>query len=140
MNRFLVVLLAALLGLVLAVSACQKKEEKAPPKVSSEDVKNEAKEAVGAAAEYAKQERDEFVNKAQKDMDAINLKMEELKKKAQDATGEAKAKIEQQIERLEPERQVAEEKLAALKSATGEAWKDLKADVEAAIDRLKQSF
>ena len=140
MNRFLVVLLAALLGLVLAVSACQKKEEKAPAKVTSEEVKKEAKEAVGATAEYATQERDEFVNKAQEDMDAINVKMEELKKKMQEETGEAKAKLEQQIQKLEPERQVAEEKLAALKSATGEAWKDLKADVEAAIDRLKQSF
>ena len=140
MNRFLLVLLAALLGLVLAISACEKKEEKAPPKVSSEDVKKEAKEAVGAAVEYVNQERDEFVNKAQKDMDAINVRIEELKKKAQDATGEAKVKLEQQIESLEQRRQAAEEKLDALKSATGEAWKDLKADVEAAIHHLKQSF
>lgn len=137
MNRLL---LAFLLGSLLAVSACSKKEEDRPPsKVSTEDVKKETKEAIGTAMDYAKQERDEFVGKAQKELDEINPKMEELKKKAQEATGEAKVKLDEQIKRLQQEQKAAAEKLDKLKSATGEAWKDLKAGVQAAIDHLKQS-
>jgi TolA-binding protein len=137
MNRLL---LAFLLGSLLAVSACSKKEESRPPsKVSAEDVKKETKEAIGTAMDYAKQERDGFASKAQKDLDELNLKIEELKKKAQEATGEAKAKLDEQIKRLQQEQKAAAEKLDELKSATGEAWKDLKAGVQAAIDHLKQS-
>ena len=137
MNRLL---LAFLLGSLLAVSACGKKEEGRPPsKVSAEDVKKETKEAIGTAMEYTKQERDEFVSKAQKELDELNPKIEEIKKKAQEATGEAKAKLDEQIKRLQQEQKAAAEKLEELKFATGEAWKDLKAGVQAAIDHLKQS-
>jgi hypothetical protein len=44
--------------LPLAVSACKETEEGALPKVSPDDLKREAKEAVGAAVEYSKQESD----------------------------------------------------------------------------------
>jgi hypothetical protein len=42
-----------------AVSAREEREERALTKVSPDDVKREAKEAVGAAVEYSKQESDE---------------------------------------------------------------------------------
>lgn len=42
--------------LPLAVSAREEREERALPKVSPDDVKREAKEAVGAAVEYPKQD------------------------------------------------------------------------------------
>lgn len=133
-------LLPVLLGLAFAVSAAEKKEEGVPPKTGSADVRKETGEAIDAMAVKARQERDEFVAKAQKEMGELNKKMAELKKKAKLLGGEAKAKIDRQIRDLEPEMKVAEKKLADLKSATSEKWTELKAGVSGAIDRLKQSL
>ncbi|MGA7874482.1 MAG: hypothetical protein WCA08_02385 [Desulfoferrobacter sp.] len=54
--------------LPLAVSACEEREERDLPKVSSEGLKGEAKEAIGTVVEYSKQNRNELVNEAQKDL------------------------------------------------------------------------
>lgn len=133
-------LLPMLLGLALTVSAAEKMEDGAPSGKAHADVRKETGEAVDAVAAKARQERDEFVAKAQKEMDALNKKMAELRMKAKELGGEGKAKLDRQIRNLEPERKAAEQKLADLKSATGEKWKELKAGVSGAIDRLKQSL
>jgi Skp family chaperone for outer membrane proteins len=133
-------LLPVLLGLAFTVSAAEKKAEGAPPKSGSADVRKETGEAVDAMAAKARQERDEFVGKAQKEMAELNKKMAELNKKAKKLSGEGKAKLDRQIQNLEPELKAAEQKLADLKSATGEKWEELKAGVSGAIDRLKQSM
>jgi Skp family chaperone for outer membrane proteins len=132
-------LLPVLLGLALSASAAEKKAEGAPPKPGSADVRKETGEAVDAVTAKVRQERDEFVVKAQKEMAELNKKMAKLKKKAKKLGGEAKARLDQQIRNLEPELKAAEQKLADLKTATGEKWEELKAGVTGAIDRLKQS-
>ncbi len=132
-------LLPVLLGLAFTVSAAEKREEGVPPKTGSADVRKETGEAIDAMTAKARQERDEFVGKAQKEMAELNKKMAELRKKAKKLSGEAKARLDQQIRNLEPELKAAEQKLADLKSATGEKWEELKAGVSGAIDRLKQS-
>jgi len=137
MNRLLILLL---LGVSLALSACQKKEDETAPKMSSEEVKKEVKEAAVAVGEHVNQERNEFVDKVQKEMDELNNKLAELKKQALEATGEAKTKLDQQIQNLEQELKAAEQKLADLKSATGDKWNELKAGVSDAVEHLKQSF
>ena len=101
MNRLL---MPVLLGLSLALSACGKKEEAAPPATTAEGMKKEAAAAIGAAEDQAKKMRNEFVSKAQQEMDELNAKLAELKTKAQTLTGEAKVKLDQQIQKLEQER------------------------------------
>lgn len=133
-------LLPVLLGLALNVFAAEKREEGVPPRTGSADVRKEAGEAVDAATAKARQERDEFVVKAQKEMAELNKKMTELRHKAKKLGGEAKAKLDRQIQDLEPELKAAEQKLADLKSATAEKWAELKTGVSGAIDRLKQSM
>jgi Skp family chaperone for outer membrane proteins len=133
-------LLPVLLGLALTASAAEKPEEGAPPKTDSADVRKEVGEAVDAVAAKARQERDEFVVKAQKEMAELNKKMAELRKKAKKLGGEAKARLDRQIREMEPERKAAEQKLADLKSATEEKWEELKTGVSSAIDRLTQAM
>lgn len=130
-------LLPVMLGLVFTVSAAEKREEGAPPRTGSADVRKETGEAIDAMTAKARQERDEFVGKAQKEMAELNKKMAALKKKAKKLSGEAKAGLDRQIQNLELELKVAEQKLADLKSATGEKWEELKTEVSAVIDRLK---
>ena len=74
-------LLPVLLGLALTVSAAEKTEEGVPPRTGSTDVRKEAGEAIDAAAAKARQERDEFVGKAQKEMAGLNKKMAELRRR-----------------------------------------------------------
>jgi Skp family chaperone for outer membrane proteins len=133
-------LLSILMGSALAVSAAEKKEESAPPKVDPADVRKETREAVDAVTAKVRQERDEFVGKAQKEIAELNKKMAELRKEAEKLGGEAKARLDRQIRNLEPELKAAEKKFADLKSATGEKWEELKVGVSGAIDRLKQSM
>jgi len=130
-------LLPVLLGLAVTVSAAEKKEESVPPRTDSADVRKETGEAIDAMTAKARQERDEFVGKAQKEMAELNKKMAELKKKAKKLSGEGKAELDRQIQNLEPELKEAEQKLADMKSATGEKWEELKAGVSGFIDRLK---
>ena len=133
-------LLPVLLGLALTVSAAEKREEGAPTKTGSTDVRKETGEAVDAMTAKARQERDEFVAKAQKEMAELKKNMAALNKKAKKLSGEAKANLDQQVKNLEPELKAAEQKLADLKSATGEKWAELKSGVSSAIDRLKQTM
>jgi len=128
MNKFLPVLL---LGLMLATSACEKKEERILPKVGSTEQAD--------AVEKSGSDRAAFIQQAQKELDELGIKLGDIRKKAVAATGTAKDKLDQQLLALEQERRNVEEKLANLKSEVGEKWKDLKAGVTAAIEQLKQS-
>jgi uncharacterized coiled-coil DUF342 family protein len=84
--------------------------------------------------------RDEFVDKAQKEMAELNKKIVEFRKKAKELGGEAKVEPDRQIRDLEPDLKAAEQKLADLKSASGEKREEPKAGVSGAIDCLKQSM
>lgn len=124
-------LLALLLGVMLAGSGCEKKEERILPKV---DTANQAD-----AGEQSRSEREEFVRQAQKEIDDLSAKLDDIRKKAMDATGNAKQKLDQQVVLLEQEKKDVEGQLAKLKAEIGEQWKDLKAGVTAAIEKLRRS-
>ena len=82
--------------------------------------------------------RDEFVAKAQQEMDELNAAYRD-QGQSTDLTGEAKAKVDQQIQNLEQEQKSAAQKLGELKSATGEKWNELKTGTSEAMDRFKQA-
>lgn len=133
-------ILPVLLGLAFTASAAEKVENAAPTKAGSTDVRKGAGEAVDAVAAKAKQERDEFVTKAQKEMTELKKNLAELKQKAEKLSGKAKARMDKQIREMEPELKAAEQKLADLKSATSEKWEELKAGISSTIGRLKHSL
>lgn len=130
MNKLLTMLI---FGLVLAVSACEKKEERMLPKVGTSE------KVDVAVAEQVRVERDAFINQAQKQLDELAEKLADLKKKAVTATGKAKDKLNQQVLVLEQEQKNVEENLANLKSALGEKWKDFKSGVTGSIEQFKQA-
>jgi hypothetical protein len=66
MNRLLSWLIV--LGLALGISACDKKEGVPLPKTGAGEVKQQAKEVVGAVENAAKQEKDEFVAAMENDV------------------------------------------------------------------------
>lgn len=129
-------LLPMVMGLSALIVGCKKQE---PPKVTAKEVEEKVAEATGAAADYAKQEKDEYVARAQRAVDEAKAEIDKLKAGATQARAGAKRKLQRQIEAMEGRWKLAERKLIELKSASGEAWKDLKSGVDRAVEDLKQS-
>ena len=128
MNKLLPILL---LGMLLSISACEKKEERILPKVATTTQNN--------VADQARIEREAFVSKAQNEFDELGVKLAEIRKKAVDASGNAREKLSRQVWALEQEQKSVEENLANMKSAIGESWKECKDGVTASIEKFKQS-
>ena len=129
-------LLPMVMGLSVLIAGCKKQE---PPKVTAKEVGEKVAEATGVAADYAKQEKDEYVARAQKAVDEAKAEIDRLKAGAKKARAGAKTRLRRQIEAMEGRWKLAERKLSELKSATGEAWKDLESGVDKAVEDLKQS-
>ncbi len=127
-------LLPMMVGLSVFIAGCEKNE---PAKVTGEQVEKKVTEAAGAVADYAKQEKDEYVARAQKAIDEAKAEMDALKARAKRARASGKGKLKGQIKASERRWKVAQRKLGELKSASGEAWKDLKSGMDKAIDDLK---
>jgi hypothetical protein len=130
-----------LVGLSLSLSACEKREHKAESdKVSSREVQQKVTDAMQTAADYAKQEKDDYVASVQKEMDEARQDIERLKAKAKTASAKAKVEIERDIKTAETKWQAAEQKLQELKAASVESWKSLRAGMDKAVEDVKQFF
>ncbi len=138
MNRFEIIVLTSVM---LVIAGCGK--EASPPvkpEVTAKEAAQEVKEAASTAAQYVRQEKDEFVMSAEKSMDELKANLAELTNKAQAASGDTKAKLEQQIKTLEGKWDAAQVKLGEIKNASGEAWKEMQQGVSEAIADLKRAY
>lgn len=107
---------------------------------TSEEVKTKTKEAATAAADYTKEQKEQF----QKDMEAkladIKQEISELSAKAAKKTGETKSEMRAQVKALETRQEVLKKDLAKLKKSSGNAWVEMKAGVSKAWDSLAESY
>lgn len=78
--------------------------------------------------------KDEFLKKAQEQLDQLDQKVDELRRRAK--TAASQKQIDRTIRQLEAKRKEAAKKLDQLRSASGPAWEDLKTGVSAAINDL----
>lgn len=142
MNRLIP---AALLSLPLVLAACGDREPTAaaPRKsVSADDVKQDAKQAVDTAFDYAQMQKREFIAKAERDVQELRASLDDLKKRASTATADTKVKMQDALRNLEREQDQlqVQQKLTELKSATGDAWQDAKAGFEEAMEKFRESY
>lgn len=107
---------------------------------TSEEVSTKTKEAAAAAADYTKEQKDQF----QKDMEAkladIKKEIAELSEKAAKKTGETKNEMRAQVKALETRQEVLKKDLAKLKKSSGNAWVEMKTGVSKAWDNLTESY
>ncbi|HKQ30030.1 MAG TPA: hypothetical protein VJS66_01985 [Burkholderiales bacterium] len=129
-------LISVVIGLSLALGACEKRQDK----VTSTEVQQKVTDAMQTAADYAKQEKDDYVAQVQEDINAARQDIERLKVKAKTAGAKTKAEVERDIKAAEAKWEVAEQKLRELKAVGLESWKNLRADVDKAVDDAKQVF
>ena len=140
------ILIAAVVPLALTLAACGEQEPSMPTKssqsttVTAGDVKQKVSEAAGTAADYAEQQRRQFVADAQRQLDGIDAKIVEWKAKAKDAKADAKTAMDESLRELEKQRKEAADKLAELKSSGADAWENVKQGFQNALDKLRDSY
>ena len=126
---------------LLASSGCERKPaDRTPGKVTSEDVRRDAGEAVDTAAEFSQQTKEEF----QKNLDArlkeLDAEIAKLREKGRDLKDEAKANWDQKMADLETKRDIARAKLDEVAHSSAESWKDVQKGAQSAWDELDKAF
>ena len=110
MSRFVWMLMLA--GLLAAIGCEQKPADRTPGKVTSEDVRRDAGQAVNTAAEYSQQTKEEFQKKLDARLNELDAEIAKLREKGRDLKDEAKANWDQKMADLETKRDAARAKLA----------------------------
>jgi TolA-binding protein len=128
------------MGLLLALGCEQKPGNQTPGKVTSEDVRRDAGQAVETAAEYSQQAKDEFQEKLDAQLTELDGKIAKLREKSAALKDEAKANWEKTTADLETKRDAVRAKLTEVGQSSGEAWKDVQKGAQAAWDDLDKAF
>jgi TolA-binding protein len=138
MSRFAWILMLA--GLFAAVGCDQKHAVQTPGKVTSEDVRRDAGQAVDTAVEYSQQTKEDFQKELDTQLNELDVKIDKLREKGRDLKDEAKANWEQKMTALETKRDAARAKLDEVGRASAEAWKDVQKGAQSAWDDLDKAF
>ena len=129
-----------LAGLV-AVTGCERKPaDRAPGKVTSEDVRREVGQAVNTAVEFSQQSKEEFQKNLDTRLKNMDAEIAKLREKGRDLKDEAKVKWDQKLADLEMKRDAARAKLAEVGQSSAEAWKDVQKGAQSAWDELDKAF
>jgi len=131
MPRFVWMLLSA--GLLAAV-------DRTPGKVTSEDVRRDAGQAVKTAAEFSQQTKEEFQKNLDVRLKELDAEIAKLRVKGGDLKDKAKANWDQKMAELEKKRDAARAKLAEVGQSSAEAWKDVRQGAQSAWDELDKAF
>jgi TolA-binding protein len=138
MSRVFWILILA--GMV-AFSGCeQKSADRTPGKVTPEDVRRDAGQAVSTAAEYSQQTKEEFQKKLETQLNELDAKIAKLREKGGDLKDEAKVKWDLKMADLEKKREAARSKLVEIGHSSAEAWKDIQKGATSAWNDLDKAF
>ena len=109
-TKFWMLSIVPILLVILLISGCSngikpepekaetpKVEVKKDSGVSAEDVKQETKEALDAAKEYALQQKEEYQKKMETKLEELDNRIDKVKAEAKESTEEAKAGLEKRI-------------------------------------------
>ena len=83
--------------------------------------------------------REDYIEKAKNQLDALNNKLDKFEQKADRLSGDARADIYKELDDLRAARRRAEAKLHELQSAGDAAWDDVKAGLELAWQSVSES-
>ena len=138
MSRFVSILMLA--GLLTASGCEPTPADRTSGKVTSEDVRRNAGQAVNTAAEYSRQAKDEF----QKNLDArlkeLDVEITKLREKGRDLKDQAKVNWDRKMAELETKQDAARAKLAEVGHSSAAAWKDVQKGAQSAWDELDKAF
>jgi hypothetical protein len=125
----------------VAVLGCERKSaDTTPQKVTSEDVRRDAGQAVNTAAEFSQQTKEEFQKSLDARLKELDAEIAKLREKGRDLKDDAKANWERKMADLETKRDAARAKLTEVGHSSAEAWKDVQKGAQSAWDELDNAF
>jgi LPS O-antigen subunit length determinant protein (WzzB/FepE family) len=135
MRVFSIVTLAG----VVAVIGCERQPaDPASQKVTSEDVRRDASQAVTTAAEFSQQAKEDFQKSLDARLQALDAEIARLGEKGRDLKD--KVDWDRKLAELETKREAARVKLDELGRSSADAWKDVQKGAQAAWDELDKTF
>jgi TolA-binding protein len=119
-------------------AGCDRKS--APGKVTPEDVRRDASQAVNTAAEFSQQTKEEFQKKLEARLNSLDAEITKLREKGRDLKDESKVNFNQKMADLEVKRDAVRTKLAEVGKTSGDAWKDVQKGAQSAWEDLDKAF
>ena len=132
MKRFGLIALLLLLG--SGPSSPALAEDNEAPKRESAAADPSAAPTPGNGA--SREKSDEIVIHTQKAMEELRAAVEELKKRSDKASGEARDTFERQLRILKGEQKKLEKKFLELQAATARQWKELLEEIDRTVERF----
>jgi DNA repair exonuclease SbcCD ATPase subunit len=138
--EFIAILLLISAVVCISCDRDRKETQSKKAKVTSEDVKKEATEALDTTLAFTKQQKEYYVKRIETKITEYDEKLDELKKKAAMMTAEAQEELNEKIAKLQTQQKTVINQLEDMKSASGGAWHDLKDGLDSSIDEMDKSF
>lgn len=108
--------------------------------VQLDRMKEETKEAVGAAKDYAYAQKAEYAAKIRAEMAELNKDLDALSAKVESSSATAKAEAKAKLQDVREKVSRLGDKLDNVQNATESTWEDVKAGVKKGYDEVKDSF
>ena len=125
-------------ALGLFVSGCKKNDESgAEGQTAAEKAKEEIKEAGEATGEFLSQQKEQFMEEAQKSYAGLETQTNQL---ISDLRNETSEKWQQTRADLQKKLQAVKTELDELQQKSGQTWQQSKDELSAALDNLKQAY
>lgn len=105
-----------------------------------EKAKQEAKEAVQAAKDYAYAQKAEFVEKMRTELADLNKQMDELAAKVETSTGAAKEEAAAKLAALREKAASLNQRLEEVANSTESTWEEVKNGFKTAFEETKKSL
>ena len=126
-------------GAALALALACGGGSDAPPDVSAQDVREEAREALEAAAAYAAAQRDELVERARETVDEAQRETNEARRELADLPQAARDRLAGAIDRVERAGEALGDELEALERTGEQSWETTQQRVSDALDELAEA-
>ncbi|MGA6927548.1 MAG: hypothetical protein WBY88_17805 [Desulfosarcina sp.] len=108
--------------------------------VTSQEVKNEAAEAVDTTQAYTQQQMEEYQQQVEQQLNDFDRKLEDLEARTESMQADAKAQYEETIAALKQKLSEAADAFDELKQESSEAWSRTKVKIDEMIDDLQRRF
>jgi hypothetical protein len=111
-----------------------------PPKVTLDDVKQNAAKSLTTTATYSQQEKEKLLAAMQTQFEAMDASIAKLRLQGAELASDAKTRWDLKMAALEEKRETAKEKIAEISKSTSKAWIDVEKGAKTAWEELSKAF
>ena len=106
---------------------------------SWDELKQKTRETVDAAGRMIREARERYAEEVERELARLDEHIDNLEKRAREASDDARPAIEKQIETWTRRAQAARETLKKLAGASDEAWQQMKEGLDDAVDEFREA-